>query len=228
MPDLSQWSTSDLIAFVTIIILGISLIAPVFVAHIQRKTELKSKMLDIYKENYHKRYNREYYIFQDYIEKSGVIITKLDSYQRPTTDEIQTFESASLKCLIFLDDNERTKFDTFRIAVKKSLGIDDPREKKTPLHPEYFKEIQQAFANLAYISRKTIVVNPIYSSFNDCINIAAQRLATIEEEEQERLHSVQVTLLEHLHQKLTTLRKRLMLLGKSVWLKVSKLSRTNS
>lgn len=228
MPDLSQWSTSDLIAFVTIIILGISLIAPVFVAHIQRKTELKSKMLDIYKENYNKRYNREYYIFQDYIEKSGVIITKLDSNQRPSISEIQIFESASLKCLIFLNVPERAKFDAFRIAVKKSLGINDPRERKTPIHPEYYKELQQAFANYVAYTKKTIIVNPIYSSFNDCINIAAQRLATIEEEEQERLHSVQVTLLEHLHQKLTNLGKKLMFLGKLIWIKVGRLFRTKS
>lgn len=67
--DFSKWSTSDLIAFVTIIILGVSLISPVIVAYIQRKTELKSQMLDIFKESYTKRYNREYYIFQDYIEK---------------------------------------------------------------------------------------------------------------------------------------------------------------
>ncbi len=70
MPDFSKWETSDLIAFVTIVILGVSLISPMIVAFVQRRTELKSKMLDIYKESYSKRYNREYYIFQDYIEKA--------------------------------------------------------------------------------------------------------------------------------------------------------------
>lgn len=228
MPDFSKWETSDFIAFVTVIILGVSLISPMIVAYIQRRTELKSKMLDIYKENYSKRYNREYYIFQDYIEKSGIIIAQLDSMQRPSISEIQIFESASLKCLIFLDDNERTKFDAFRIAVKKSLGIDDPREKKTPLHPEYFKEIQQAFANLAYISRKTIVVNPIYSSFNDCINIAAQRLATIQAEEKAQLHSIQITLLELLHRKSLTISRKLTSLCKSVKSKVRKLFQSKS
>ncbi|HEM3180855.1 TPA: hypothetical protein U0897_002221, partial [Streptococcus suis 92-4172] len=135
MPDFSKWETSDLIAFVTIVILGVSLISPMIVAFVQRRTELKSKMLDIYKESYSKRYNREYYIFQDYIEKSGTIIAKLDSSQKMSDKEIQEFESASLKCLIFLSESERSEFDVFRINVKKALGIEDPREKKTFMHP---------------------------------------------------------------------------------------------
>ena len=220
--DFSKWSTSDLIAFVTIIILGVSLISPVIVAYIQRKTELKTQMLDIFKESYTKRYNREYYIFQDYIEKSGIIIAKLDSLQKPSTKEIQEFESASLKCLIFLSESERTDFDTFRINVKKALGIEDPREKKTFMHPEYLTELNKTIKGIAQLYQTTIVVSPIYTSFNKCINIAAQRLATIQAEEQVQLYSIQVTLAERLHQKSTILLQKLTSLRKSTKSKVRK------
>lgn len=111
--DLSQWEASDLIAFVSIIILGTSFIAPTFVAFVQRQTELRSKKLDIFKENYSKRYNRQYYIFQDFIEKSGNIIAQLDSKVVPSDKNIQEFESAALKCLIFLDPKERKNLMCF-------------------------------------------------------------------------------------------------------------------
>ncbi|WP_438835641.1 hypothetical protein [Streptococcus pluranimalium] len=220
--DFSKWSTSDLIAFVTIIILGVSLISPAIVAYIQRKTELKSKMLDIFSENYSKRYNREYYIFQDYIEKSGIVITKLDSLRPLSTKEIQAFESSSLKCLIFLSESERLEFDTFRINVKKALGIEDPREKKTFMHPDFFKELNKQITGLTQISKKTIVVSPIYTSFNKCINIASKRLATIQAEEQVQLDLVQLTILGHLHRKAIFLRKKSTALCKSTISKVRK------
>ncbi|MFV8064277.1 hypothetical protein ACMZ5S_07450 [Streptococcus pluranimalium] len=220
--DFSKWSTSDLIAFVTIIILGVSLISPAIVAYIQRKTELKSKMLDIFSENYSKRYNREYYIFQDYIEKSGIVIAKLDSLQQLSTKEIQDFESSSLKCLIFLSESERLEFDTFRINVKKALGIEDPREKKTFMHPDFFKELNKQITGLTQISKKTIVVSPIYTSFNKCINIASKRLATIQAEEQVQLDLVQLTILGHLHQKVIFLQKKLIILCKLIKSRVRK------
>ncbi|CYU92253.1 TPA: hypothetical protein U2D59_002147 [Streptococcus suis] len=222
MPDFSKWETSDLIAFVTIVILGVSLISPMIVAFVQRRTELKSKMLDIYKESYSKRYNREYYIFQDYIEKSGTIIAKLDSSQKMSDKEIQEFESASLKCLIFLSESERSEFDVFRINVKKALGIEDPREKKTFMHPDYFKELNKTIVKFSQLSNKTIIVSPIYSSFNKCINIAAQRLATIQAEEKAQLHLIQITLLEHLHRISLTILRKLASLCKSVKSKVCK------
>lgn len=220
--DFSKWSTSDLIAFVTIIILGVSLISPAIVAYIQRKTELKSKMLDIFSENYSKRYNREYYIFQDYIEKSGIVIAKLDSLQQLSTKEIQEFESSSLKCLIFLSESERLEFDTFRINVKKALGIEDPREKKTFMHPDFYKELNKTITGLTQLSKKTIIVSPIYTSFNKCINIASKRLATIQAEEQVQLDLVQLTILGHLHQKVIFLQKKLTTLCKSTISKVRK------
>lgn len=228
MPDFSKWETSDLIAFVTVIILGVSLISPMIVAYVQRRTELKSKMLDIYKESYSKRYNREYYIFQDYIEKSGIIIAKLDSSQKLSDKEIQDFEASSLKCLIFLSESERSDFDVFRINVKKALGIEDPREKKTFMHPDYFKELNKTLIGVTQLTKRTIIVSPIYSSFNTCINIAAQRLATIQEEEQSQLHSIQVTLLELLHQKLVTILQKLTSLYKSIKSKVHKLFQSKS
>lgn len=220
--DFSKWSTSDLIAFVTIIILGVSLISPAIVAYIQRKTELKSKMLDIFSENYSKRYNREYYIFQDYIEKSGIVIAKLDSLQQLSTKEIQAFESSSLKCLIFLSESERLEFDTFRINVKKALGIEDPREKKTFMHPDFHKELSKTIVGLTQLSKKTIVVSPIYTSFNKCINIASKRLATIQAEEQVQLDLVQLTILGHLHQKVIFLQKKSIILCKLIKSRVRK------
>lgn len=229
MLNLSKWDTSDLIAFASLIILGVSLISPMVVAYIHRKTELKSKMLDIYKENFSKRYNREYFIFQDYIEKCGIIIAKLDSSQRPSQKEIQQFESASLKCLIFLSDSERVKFDTFRITVKKSLGIEDPRGKKTPLHEDYFKELAQTITTLTGgVLPKVTGVNPVYTSFNQCINIAAQRLATIEAEEEQRLHSVQITLRDRILQTLLKVMLKLGTLCMSTASRVRKLFQSRS
>lgn len=204
--DLSQWEASDLIAFVSIIILGTSFIAPAFVAFVQRQTELRSKKLDIFKENYSKRYNRQYYIFQDFIEKSGNIIAQLDSKVIPNDKNVQEFESAALKCLIFLDQKERKEFDVFRIDVKKELGIEDPREKSPLIHTLINPA---AFLGVNDILFKQKIVNQLYTSFNKCIKIASTKLATIEEEEQEQLYLVSASIPQRLGRTLISAKRKL-------------------
>ncbi|HEP1510588.1 TPA: hypothetical protein VJE68_000053 [Streptococcus pyogenes] len=204
--DLSQWEASDLIAFVSIIILGTSFIAPAFVAFVQRQTELRSKKLDIFKDNYSKRYNRQYYIFQDFIEKSGNIIAQLDSKVVPSDKNIQEFESAALKCLIFLDPKERKEFDVFRIDVKKELGIEDPREKPSTIHTLINPK---PFLGINSILFKQQIVNQLYTSFNKCIKIASAKLATIEEEEQEQLYLVSASIPQRLGRTLISAKRKL-------------------
>lgn len=121
-----------------------------------------------------------------------------------------------------MSESERTDFDTFRINVKKALGIEDPREKKTFMHPEYLKELNKTIKGIAQIYQTTIIVSPIYTSFNKCINIAAQRLATIQAEERVQLHSIQVTLTERLHRKSASLLRKLTSPRKSVKSKARK------
>lgn len=107
-------------------------------------------------------------------------------------------------------------------AIIKLIGIEDPREKKTFMHPDYFKELNKTIEKFSQLYNKTIIVSPIYSSFNKCINIAAQRLATIQAEEKAQLHLIQITLLEHLHRISLTILQKLASLCKSVKSKVCK------
>ncbi|GAA5356591.1 hypothetical protein [Streptococcus uberis] len=188
--NFEEWKVSDLIAFVSIVILGASFIAPTFVAIVQRKTELKSKKLDIFKDNFAKRYDRQYLIFQEFIENSGRIIAMLDSKTIPDQSEIQIFESSALKCLIFLTPYERTQFDMFRINVKKELGISDPREKLTPLSSNYISQTLLGMTQIHTFLNNKKVVNKLYSSFNDCIKISSRKLIEIEEEESRQLNNI--------------------------------------
>lgn len=213
--NLSKWDVSDIIAFASLILLGVSLSAPIFSAFIERKTRLKSKLIDVYTDTYSKQYNRQYDAFQDFIERSGEMIAALATEISPTPDKIQSFESACLKCLIFLDDKERQEFDNFRISVRLKLGYTDPRGEPS--------QLEKTFLNVVNAHTKAITswgartdVDSIYLAFNDCIKISSQKLANLDKEEQARLNSVLTTNIQHLHQQLKLIRKKAYSLLKSV------------
>lgn len=222
--NFSKWNPSDLIAFGSLIVLGASLLSPIFSAFIERKTRLKSKLIDVYTDTYSKQYNRQYNAFQDFIERSGEMIAALATEIPPTPEEIQAFESACLKCLIFLDKGERNKFDTFRITVRIRLGYDDPRGEPSPAERMFQNLVPKILGDFTERTN----VDSIYSEFNTCIRISSQKLANLNKEEQEQLDSVLATNTQRLLQKLKTIRKKLLSLPKLLKYRLCKISQTKS
>lgn len=189
MFNFSKWTTSDIIQLLAFLVVLTSLLSPVFTAYLNKKIELKLKMLEIYKENHNKNYNRILYTFQNFIEESGKIIASLDSEHSPTNKEIQRFESACLKCLIFLDEAERKEFDDFRITIKKKLGVSDPRGYYHPFSARYMTKVMQKAASSLYSTNK-INVEKSYISFNKCIMITNRKLSELQLMQKEELNEV--------------------------------------
>lgn len=174
-------STITLAFFVTLV----SVISPIITSIINKRYELKLRSAELKIESLSSNYERMYSTFKEFLTNSSVVILRFDSEMKPTIQEFKQFESACLECFLFLDEDERSSFQAFRILVKTKMGYADPRPKN--IFSESLTTKVNTILSLAYISSG----DEMFKKFNLCIDIANKKLEKISQEE------LQIVSLDH-------------------------------
>lgn len=157
--------------------IGLSAIfTPMLSTWIIRKYDYKLKKIELQKDFLDNSYSKVIESLQDFVINSGKILSRIDSSQQPSRDEIQNFEASCLKCLLFLEENERNQFQEFRILVKLRFGHSDPRGKRSTI----FSKTSTRTLNQLQSALGIIPEDEVYSAFNKCITIAVTKLKTLE------------------------------------------------
>jgi hypothetical protein len=168
----------NIIAILTVLSFVLSfcaIVIPSILSYISKRYDLKIKQLEYQQENIIKNYETILEAFQDFTAHSGAILSRIDSKEAPTTDELQRFEASCLKCLLFLEENNREAFQRFRILVKIRFGHTDPRA-KSPI-----PSLLGSDSILKALGGRP--ADDTYSSFNQCVTIAKEMLQTILQQE---------------------------------------------
>ncbi|MEI4336643.1 hypothetical protein [Streptococcus suis] len=222
MPDFSKFTIADTLTYLSLLIALMTIIIPGLTTWISKRYDLSLKMLELTKEGHSKTYNRAYFVFQDFIEQSGRIVAIIDSGDAPSSKDIQKFESTALKCLIFLNKEDRERFDSFRIAVKIKLGQADPRGTPTPL--------EQSANFLASMFRGVFTrvdIDDLYSEFNQVIPILTNRLIELEKVQKQELDELRQSRgIRFLRQSLLKLSKGIIQVAKRIKLKIISIKET--
>ncbi|MCT1190965.1 hypothetical protein EFL98_00105 [Lactococcus lactis] len=150
----------------------ITLLSGVFVAFINKKYELSTKKLELKYRQLETNYNNSLEVFQSFVAHSTKIMDFISVNEKPTSADLQNFESACMSCYLFLDDNSRKDFQDFRVEVKIKLGYKDPRAKS-------IYGITTELLNTINTGTMTIPADNIYTRFNKCLNTANSKLESI-------------------------------------------------
>jgi len=151
-----------------------------------KRYDLRLKKIELNKESLDVSYNNVVETFQNFVVNSGNILTRVDSSEKPTRKELQDFEASCLRCLLFLESQDREVFQEFRILVKIRCGHTDPRERTGDYR--LFTEAAVSYASLAmknlYGAKDE---DKVFTAFNKCISIAASKLEQLERQKTESL-----------------------------------------
>lgn len=156
---------------------------PIVTTILNRKYDLAFKKIEFKRETLQTNHSQTLQTFQEFILATGKILTRIDSSQTPSRIEIQDFETACLKCLLFLNEEDRKTFQTFRILVKIRFGHKDPRGTN---NFSFFNSIQLVKDSM-FAAHGIVQEDKVYSKFNECITIATKYLETFEIQEKELL-----------------------------------------
>lgn len=156
---------------------------PIVTTILNRKYDLAFKKIEFKRETLQTNHSQTLQTFQDFILATGKILTRIDSSQTPSRIEIQDFETACLKCLLFLNEEDRKTFQTFRILVKIRFGHKDPRGSSNFGILNTMKLVMDSMES----SFGRIPEDKIYSKFNECITIATKYLEMFEIKETQLL-----------------------------------------
>ncbi|MDT1958436.1 hypothetical protein MX629_08385 [Carnobacterium divergens] len=162
-----------------------TIIVPVIATVLNRRYDLKLKQIDYKRESLKTNRSQTLVTFQEFVVATGKILTRIDTSQIPSREEMQTFESSCLKCLLFLKEDDRQEFQQFRILVKLRFGHKDPRGSVTSnfLMTETLIKVTKSL-------QKSLGIEPsddVYASFNRCITIANNYLELFESQEMQVL-----------------------------------------
>lgn len=155
-----------------LIVTLITLLSTIFSTVITKYSDLKMKKMDIKFNLMNSNYANSLEVFQNFVSHSSSLLDKINAGLKPDENEINQFDQSCVACLLFLDEDSRQLFQSFRIEVKIKLGYSDPRE----------IDVLNTMANLSSLYKRATVVkpeNPLYSLFNKCLNIASKRIESI-------------------------------------------------
>lgn len=151
-----------------------------------KRYDLRLKKIELNKESLDVSYNNVVETFQNFVVNSGNILTRVDSSEKPTRKELQNFEASCLRCLLFLEHQDREVFQDFRILVKIRFGHADPREKNAD-----YRLFNEAAAVRMMLTMKNFYgakdEDKVFTAFNKCISIAASKLEQLERQKTESL-----------------------------------------
>ncbi|MBC2676237.1 hypothetical protein [Listeria booriae] len=150
-----------------------AIFVPTIGSYISKRFDLKMKELEFKKDLSVNNYSTVLTAFQEFTVASGAVLSRIDLKEMPSRNELQTFESACLKCLLFLDEEDRNQFQKFRVLVKIKFGHTDPRGTGPYLFHMDF--IQSAMLK----SLGGTPPDATYSAFNRCVSIAHRHIGEL-------------------------------------------------
>lgn len=156
-----------------LIVAIITLLSGVFVAFINKKYELSTKRVELKYKQLETSYNNSLEVFQSFVSHSTKIMDLLSVGEKPTSIDLQNFESSCLSCYLFLDENSRKDFQDFRIEVKIKFGYKDPRAK------HLYGVTNELLKSVTLSSSLTIPADTLFTLFNKCLNTANSKLESI-------------------------------------------------
>ena len=155
-----------------LIVAIITLLSTTLNTFLTKRYELSMKKLELKQKHLETNYANSLEVFQVFVSETTKILDHINNKTEPMAEDIQRFEVACIACYLFLNAADRKEFQNFRVEVKLKLGYEDPRE----------YNIGQMLVPLASLQFRYKAGQLLFSSFNNCLNIANRELVSLTEQ----------------------------------------------